>query len=167
MSWIIGIVLIIIVGLYFLNKRNPATKNIASRYYALKDIFGNDEEISEKQYLEMAGVFSQIVYVQNGKLSINEIKWESENAVRNEYGEEEYTGELALTRLCLGINKLIYKIHGLDTMDAIMKVIKERNLHEKTVNKIKSKGYSKLSYHSTINYVMQFPGCFFGDYIEL
>ena len=78
-----------------MNKRDPATKNIASRYYALRDIFGNDDEISEKQYLEMSGVFSQIVYVQNGKLSIDDIKIESENSVKNEYGEE-YNGETAL-----------------------------------------------------------------------
>ncbi|WP_422090477.1 hypothetical protein [Tenacibaculum ovolyticum] len=163
MSWIIGIVLIIIVGLYFLNKRDPATKNIASRYYALKDIFGNDNEISEKQYLEMSGVFSQIVYIQNGKLSIDDIISESENAVENEYGEK-YSGETALIRFCVGINKLIYEINGLDPMDANMKVIKESNLYEKTVNKIKSKGYSKLAYSSINNYVMQFPGCLSGDY---
>ncbi len=166
MIWIISIVLLIIIAAYFINKRNPATKNVASRYYALKEIFGNDNEISEKQYLEMAGVFSQIVYVQNGKMSIDEIRIEAENALKNEQGENN-KGETALIQFCIGINSLIYDINGLDTMDAIKKAEKESYLHKKTVDKIKLNGYSKLSYNSTNNYVMQFPGCLTGDYIGL
>ena len=166
MYWIIGIVMIIIIGLYFLNKRNPATSNVASRYYALKNIFGNDDEISESQYLEMAGVFSQIVYLRNGKMTLDEIREQANESVENEYGAN-YTGDMALTRFCIRINKLIYEINGLDPMDANMKVIKESDAHEKTEKKIKNNGYSKMSFQSTNNYVMQFPGCLSGNYIGL
>ncbi len=165
MYWIIGLVLIVIIGLFLLNKRNPATTNIASRYFALKDIFGDDDEISEMQYLQMAGVFSQIVYIQNGKISIEDIKELAQNSVRNEYGED-YDSETALIRFCIKLNKLIYEINGLKPMDANMKVIKESELHEKTVKKIIENGYSKLYYNSTNNYVMQFPGCLSGNYFN-
>lgn len=162
MYWIIGII-VLIVGLYLLNKRNPATNNIASRYYALKDIFGNNDEIMESQYLEMAGVFSQIIYIRNGKMSVDEIREQAHKAVESESGTI-FTDDIALTRFCIRINQLIYEINGFSTMDAMIKVIEEGDFHAKSVNKIKKNGYSKMSFKSTYNYISQFPGCLSGDY---
>ncbi len=167
MYWVFGIFVLIIVGIYFLNKRNPGTTNIASRYYALKNIFGKDKEIAENQYLEMSGVFSQIVYIRNSKMTIDEIKEQAKIAVENEEYGIKYSNEMALVRFCLGINEIIYKIEGLNPMEANLKVIKESDSHEKTINKIRIKGYSKLLFNSTYNYLIQFPECLSGIYLGL
>ncbi len=166
MYWIIGIIVFFLIIIYFLNKRQPVTSNIASRYFALKDIFGNDDEISESRYLEMAGVFSQIIYIRNGEMTVDEIREQVNKAVENKYNIEDYD-KTALIRFCASINKKIYMLNGFDQIQASMKLIKETDAHEKVINKIKTKGYSKLQYNSTNNYVMQFPGCLSGNYSGL
>lgn len=161
MYWIIGTILGIIF-LYKLLMSFTISKNITARYFALKDIFGNDKEISTKQYLEMAGVFSQIVDVKNGKVTIDDIKYQAELST---VGIDRPKPELEmLYEFCHGITVLVNLGYGISYEEASERASKDMKSIKKDVNYLKNKGYSKVTYRSCVNYSAKYPSCLSGIY---
>tara|TARA_R110002050_G_scaffold147893_1_gene274018 strand:- start:2481 stop:2972 length:492 start_codon:yes stop_codon:yes gene_type:complete len=161
MYWIIGIVLGIIV-LYKLLVSFTISKNITARYFALKDIFGKDKEISTEQYLEMAGVFSQIFDVKNGKVTIDDIKFQAELST---VGIDSPNSEFEmLCEFCHGITILVNLGSGISYEEASERASKEMESIKKDVDSVRKKGYSKVIYRSCVNYIAKYPSCLSGIY---
>ena len=161
MYWIIGIILGIII-LYKLLVSFTISKNITARYFALKDIFGNYKEISTEQYLEMAGVFSQIIDVKNGKVTIDDIKYQAKLSTVEIYSPNP---ELEmLYKFCHGITVLVYLGSGISCEEASGRASKDMESIKKDVNSLSNKGYSKIKYNSCVNYIAKYPSCLSGIY---
>jgi prefoldin subunit 5 len=161
MYWIIGIILGIII-LYKILVSFTISKNITSRYFALKDIFENNKDISTVKYLEMAGVFSQIVDVRNGKVTIDDIRYQAELSI-----EKINNSDLELEILyefCHRVTLLVNLGSGLSYEEASKRASKDIQTIKKDVNSARNKGYSKIKYKSSLNYIEKYPSCLSGIY---
>jgi valyl-tRNA synthetase len=161
MYWIVGIILGIII-LFKLLMNFTISKNITARYFALKDIFGNDKDISTEKYLEMAGVFSQIVDVKNGKVTIEDINYQAELSIV-EIDSQNPELEM-LCKFCHGITVLVNLGSGISYEEASERAAKDMKSIKKDVNSVRKKGYSKVTYKSCVNFIAKYPSCLSGIY---